>query len=82
MTLILQQHFSFLTLVIGAANIGLAILVSNTKGLTEILIKISGTLAGPIVGVFLIGFFLPKCNIKGVWTGLILSYSSHSSFIT
>ncbi|RXG60634.1 hypothetical protein Avbf_15982, partial [Armadillidium vulgare] len=33
----------------------------------------SGTYSGPVVGVFLIGFFLPKCNIKGVWTGFILS---------
>ncbi|RXG67411.1 Sodium-coupled monocarboxylate transporter 1, partial [Armadillidium vulgare] len=60
--------------VMGAANIGLAILISNTKGIIEIIIKVLGALAGPIVGVFLIGFFLPKCNIKGVWTGLILSY--------
>ncbi|RXG55365.1 hypothetical protein Avbf_05244 [Armadillidium vulgare] len=61
-------------LVIGAANIGLAILASNSKGLIDILIKIAGTYSGPIVGVFLIGFFLPKCNIKGVWTGFMLSY--------
>ncbi|RXG67412.1 hypothetical protein Avbf_16954, partial [Armadillidium vulgare] len=52
MTFILEQHFSYL----------------------KIIIKVLGAFSGPIVGVFLIGFFLPKCNIKGVWTGFILSY--------
>ncbi|RXG59689.1 Sodium/iodide cotransporter [Armadillidium vulgare] len=28
-------------------------------------------MSGPILGVFLIGFFLPNCNLKGVWTGFI-----------
>ncbi|KAL7630719.1 UNVERIFIED_CONTAM: hypothetical protein RMT77_019070 [Armadillidium vulgare] len=63
-----------LSLGIGAANIGLAMLFSNTNGLIEIIMKIFGGYSGPLVGVFLIGFFLPKCNMKGVWTGFILSY--------
>ncbi|RXG67476.1 hypothetical protein Avbf_10842 [Armadillidium vulgare] len=66
--------FFRIALVTGAVYIGLAILASNTKGLAEITIKVAGAYSGPVVGVFLIGFFLPKCNIKGVWTGFILSY--------
>ncbi|KAL7631111.1 UNVERIFIED_CONTAM: hypothetical protein RMT77_018588 [Armadillidium vulgare] len=31
------------------------------------------TFNGPIFGVFLIGYFCPRCNIKGVWTGFITS---------
>ncbi|KAB7501787.1 hypothetical protein Anas_12308 [Armadillidium nasatum] len=31
------------------------------------------TFNGPIFGVFLIGFFWPRCNVKGVWTGFIIS---------
>ncbi|RXG57069.1 Sodium/iodide cotransporter [Armadillidium vulgare] len=34
-------------------------------------VTVSGSLNGPIFGVFLIGFFLPNCNLKGVWTGFI-----------
>ncbi|KAB7502500.1 Sodium-coupled monocarboxylate transporter 2 [Armadillidium nasatum] len=67
-------------LVTGAVYIGLAILASNTKGLAEITIKVAGAYSGPVVGVFLIGFFLPKCNIKGVWTGFILSYNDQKYF--
>ncbi|RXG59192.1 Sodium-coupled monocarboxylate transporter 2, partial [Armadillidium vulgare] len=33
-----------------------------------------GIFNGPILGVFLIGYFLPRCNLKSVWTGLILSF--------
>ncbi|KAB7498865.1 hypothetical protein Anas_05553, partial [Armadillidium nasatum] len=31
------------------------------------------TFNGPIFGVFLIGFFCPRINAKGVWTGFITS---------
>ncbi|RXG60818.1 Sodium/iodide cotransporter, partial [Armadillidium vulgare] len=41
--------------------------------MVEISFAISGFINGPIFGVFLVGFLLPKCNSKGVWTGLILS---------
>ncbi|KAB7496452.1 hypothetical protein Anas_01803, partial [Armadillidium nasatum] len=37
----------------------------------EIGLVMIGTLNGPLLGVFLIGFFLPNCNLKGVWTGFI-----------
>ncbi|KAB7498863.1 hypothetical protein Anas_05556 [Armadillidium nasatum] len=67
-------HRDGVPLATGAAIIGLAILASNTKGLAEIIVIVTGTYSGPVLGIFLIGFFLPKCNIKGVWTGFILSY--------
>ncbi|KAL7645183.1 UNVERIFIED_CONTAM: hypothetical protein RMT77_003568 [Armadillidium vulgare] len=60
-----------LSLSVGAVLIGVAILVSNARGLTEMILTICGTLSGPMLGVFLIGFFLPQCNLKGVWTGFI-----------
>ncbi|RXG57068.1 hypothetical protein Avbf_16037, partial [Armadillidium vulgare] len=43
-------------------------------------VTVSGSLNGPIFGVFLIGFFLPNCNLKGVWTGFI--GSSVFSYVT
>ncbi|KAB7502291.1 hypothetical protein Anas_12908, partial [Armadillidium nasatum] len=58
-------------LVVGVVLIGLAILVSNARGLLEVTFVFIGILNGPILGVFLIGFFLPNCNLKGVWTGFI-----------
>ncbi|KAB7503157.1 Sodium-coupled monocarboxylate transporter 2 [Armadillidium nasatum] len=58
-------------LVIGFVLIALAILASNSSSILEMTITVSGTIYGPILGVFLIGFFLPNCNLKGVWTGFI-----------
>ncbi|KAL7636000.1 UNVERIFIED_CONTAM: hypothetical protein RMT77_013818 [Armadillidium vulgare] len=62
-----------LSLVIGFMIIGLAILSSNGGGVVEISLALVGLFNGPIFGVFLVGFLLPKCNSKGVWTGFILS---------
>ncbi|KAB7500593.1 Sodium-coupled monocarboxylate transporter 2, partial [Armadillidium nasatum] len=58
-------------LVVGVVLIGVAILASNARGLIEVVMVFNGTLNGPVLGVFLIGFFLPNCNLKGVWTGFI-----------
>ncbi|KAB7502721.1 Sodium-coupled monocarboxylate transporter 2, partial [Armadillidium nasatum] len=33
-----------------------------------------GILLGPILGVFFTGYFLPRCNLKSVCTGMILSF--------
>ncbi|KAL7636001.1 UNVERIFIED_CONTAM: hypothetical protein RMT77_013819 [Armadillidium vulgare] len=41
--------------------------------MVEISFAFAGLFNGPIFGVFLVGFLLPKCNSKGVWTGFILS---------
>ncbi|KAL7643246.1 UNVERIFIED_CONTAM: hypothetical protein RMT77_006537 [Armadillidium vulgare] len=62
-----------LSLVVGTIITGLAILASKAKGLVGMSMTIMGTFQGPILGVFLIGYFLPKCNVKGVWTGFLLS---------
>ncbi|KAL7631957.1 UNVERIFIED_CONTAM: hypothetical protein RMT77_017727 [Armadillidium vulgare] len=62
-----------LSLVIGFGVTGLAILASKGGSVVEISLAIAGLFNGPIFGVFLVGFLLPKCNSKGVWTGLILS---------
>ncbi|KAB7499760.1 Sodium-coupled monocarboxylate transporter 2 [Armadillidium nasatum] len=66
--------FTNTALVVGVVLIGLAILASNARGLMEVAFVLIGTLNGPILGVFLIGFFLPNCNLKGVWTGFIGSF--------
>ncbi|RXG70770.1 hypothetical protein Avbf_11805, partial [Armadillidium vulgare] len=55
-------------LVVGVILIGIAIIGSNARGLVEVVVVFNGTLNGPILGVFLIGFFLPNCNLKGVLT--------------
>ncbi|RXG70543.1 hypothetical protein Avbf_03359, partial [Armadillidium vulgare] len=71
-----QNCFSIIlndALVIGFMIIGLAILSSKGGGVVEISLAVGGLFNGPIFGVFLVGFLLPKCNSKGVWTGFILS---------
>ncbi|KAL7643094.1 UNVERIFIED_CONTAM: hypothetical protein RMT77_006384 [Armadillidium vulgare] len=60
-----------LSLVVGAVLIGLAIIASNTKHLMELGLICANSLNGPLLGLFLIGFFLPKCNLKGIWTGIV-----------
>ncbi|RXG73388.1 hypothetical protein Avbf_00327, partial [Armadillidium vulgare] len=60
-------------LVVGVSIIGFAILSLNAGSLIELTFVIITTFNGPIFGVFLIGFFCPRCNIEGVWTGFITS---------
>ncbi|RXG58858.1 hypothetical protein Avbf_17792, partial [Armadillidium vulgare] len=68
-------------LVVGVSIIGFAILSLNAGSLIELTFVIISTFNGPIFGVFLIGFFCPRCNIKGVWTGFITSTNnSHSNW--
>ncbi|KAB7494174.1 Sodium-coupled monocarboxylate transporter 1 [Armadillidium nasatum] len=62
-----------LSLVVGAdiVLIGLAIIASNTKHLMELGIICGNLLNGPLLGLFLIGYFIPNCNLKGIWTGIV-----------
>ncbi|KAB7501630.1 Sodium-coupled monocarboxylate transporter 2, partial [Armadillidium nasatum] len=61
------------SLLVGAVLTGLAIIASNTNGLIVVITTLYGILTGPPLGVFLIGYFIPKCNLKGAWTGYIVS---------
>ncbi|KAB7507140.1 Sodium/glucose cotransporter 2 [Armadillidium nasatum] len=60
-------------IIIGSIMIGLAVVASYGESIIDISNTIGATFNGPILGVFLIGYFLPKCNLKGVWTGFIVS---------
>ncbi|KAL7643195.1 UNVERIFIED_CONTAM: hypothetical protein RMT77_006485 [Armadillidium vulgare] len=62
-----------LSMIIGSIMIGLAVVASYGESIIDISNTIGATFNGPILGVFLIGYFLPKCNLKGVWTGFIVS---------
>ncbi|KAL7636005.1 UNVERIFIED_CONTAM: hypothetical protein RMT77_013823 [Armadillidium vulgare] len=62
-----------ISLLMGFGIIGTAILTSKGGGVIEVSFVIMGSFNGPIFGVFLVGFFLPRCNSKGIWTGIITS---------
>ncbi|KAL7630667.1 UNVERIFIED_CONTAM: hypothetical protein RMT77_019125 [Armadillidium vulgare] len=62
-----------ISLILGTVMIAIAIVASKANSLIELSNIIGGTFQGPVLGVFLIGYLLPKCNNKGVWTGFILS---------
>ncbi|KAL7636004.1 UNVERIFIED_CONTAM: hypothetical protein RMT77_013822 [Armadillidium vulgare] len=62
-----------ISLLIGFGVIGMAILTSKGGGVVEVSFVVMGSFNGPIFGVFLVGFFLPRCNSKGIWTGFITS---------
>ncbi|RXG59717.1 Sodium-coupled monocarboxylate transporter 2 [Armadillidium vulgare] len=62
-----------ISLLVGAILTGLAIIASRTNGLIVVTFTLNGIVTGPPLGVFLIGYFVPKCNLKGVWTGYIVS---------
>ncbi|KAB7504082.1 hypothetical protein Anas_11431 [Armadillidium nasatum] len=68
-----KVKLSYITLVVGSSVIGLAILSLNAGSLIELTFVIMSTFNGPIFGLFLIGYFCPRCNVKGVWTGFITS---------
>ncbi|RXG52815.1 Sodium-coupled monocarboxylate transporter 2 [Armadillidium vulgare] len=53
-----------ISLVIGFMIIGLAILSSKGGGVVEISLAFAGLFNGPIFGVFLVGFLLPRMQLK------------------
>lgn len=57
--------------VCGGFTILLAFLASVLGDVLQSTLSISGAIGGPILGVFLLGMFVPRCNSKGAITGLL-----------
>ncbi|MCL4122649.1 UNVERIFIED_CONTAM: hypothetical protein GTU68_000665 [Idotea baltica] len=66
-------YIKCLSLANGCTIMGVAFLVSKAKNLVQLSYTFLGITHGCMYGVFLLGFLFPKCNIKGVWTGFIIS---------
>jgi Na+/proline symporter len=61
-----------LGLVIGAGVIGAALVVPYlASNVFDIIIKIAGALLGPLLGLFLLGMFVPRANSSGAAFGLL-----------
>ncbi|RXG53906.1 hypothetical protein Avbf_15005 [Armadillidium vulgare] len=61
------------TLITGSLITGLAVFASYSHSLIDISISITMPFQGSVFGIFLIGYFYPKCNLIGIWAGIILS---------
>ncbi|RXG58798.1 hypothetical protein Avbf_19154, partial [Armadillidium vulgare] len=61
------------TLITGSLITGLAVFASYSHSLIDISISITMPFQGSVFGIFLIGYFYPKCNLLGIWAGIILS---------
>ena len=70
-----QQGFisKILTLIFGAVVISLTYIVSHFESMLPASFAIFGILEGPIMGVFVLGFFFPKANRRGGLAGFITS---------
>ncbi|XP_051888968.1 sodium-coupled monocarboxylate transporter 1-like [Pristis pectinata] len=66
----------FLAMIFGIITIGLAALTSLLdENVMEIARSVDGLLLGPILGVFTLAALFPKCNAKGAFVGMIVSFA-------
>ncbi|CAF3645713.1 unnamed protein product [Rotaria socialis] len=63
----------YMSLVLGILTILLAFVMSYLTNILVIVFSIFGTLAAPIFGVFLLGFFFPRVNSRNALIGFIIS---------
>lgn len=61
-----------LSIILGAVVMALTYMVSNLGSIINVALSLSGVLSGPIMGIFVLGFFFPRANARG---GLIGLYS-------
>ncbi|KAB7495314.1 hypothetical protein Anas_11618, partial [Armadillidium nasatum] len=52
----------------------MAFLASKVKSIIQFSLTLGGISLGPIVGVYLLGFFVSFGNGKGAWIGMLTSY--------
>ena len=64
-----------LSVVLGAFVILLTYVVSYFGPILNAAMSLSGTLSGPIMGVFILGFFFPQANRRGALIGFFASLS-------
>ena len=63
----------------GLITIGLAVITTNLDSQFQFqLSNVMGVLAGPILAVFLLGFFTTTANKYGAITGILLSMSTYT----
>uniref|UniRef100_A0A6A7G1E6 Sodium-coupled monocarboxylate transporter 1-like n=2 Tax=Hirondellea gigas TaxID=1518452 RepID=A0A6A7G1E6_9CRUS len=60
-----------LTVCLGALCVGMAFLASKLGGLVQAGYTVVGVMAGPVLGVYLLGMAVPFCNKKGAFSGLL-----------
>lgn len=62
-----------LTLFLGVIMMALALLASKMGGLIQAAITVLAIVAGPVMGVFMLGVAVPICGKKGAMAGLLAS---------
>lgn len=62
-----------ISLLMGSAMIGLAFLFSKISGLIQATNTLMSIFAGPMIGMFVLGFCFPACGAMGAMSGLFFS---------
>ncbi|CAF1129491.1 unnamed protein product, partial [Rotaria sordida] len=60
-----------LSVILGAVVIALTYIVSNLGSIINAAISLSGVLSGPIMGIFMLGFFFPRVNARDALIGFL-----------
>lgn len=61
---------------LGSLIIGLAFLASKMGGLMQAGYTVVGVMAGPVLGVYMLGMAVPFCNKLGAFAGILCGWVS------
>ncbi|XP_059622587.1 sodium-coupled monocarboxylate transporter 2-like [Phlebotomus argentipes] len=70
-----SNMMKIIVLIVGIIEVALVFVVEKVNAILYIYHTVSGITTGPLLGLFLLGMFIPKANNKGAVAGAICAFS-------